>query len=48
MAHRLLDAMASMLRRDMCSLQKPGVRIQEAKSRVQDSCLPQMAYACEY
>ncbi|CAN9292558.1 unnamed protein product [Alternaria alternata] len=46
--HRLLDAMDSTLRRDMCSLQKPGVRIQEAKSRVQGSCLPQMAYACEY
>ena len=45
---RLLDAMDSTLRRDMCSLQKPGVRIQEAKSRVQGSCLPQIAYACEY
>jgi hypothetical protein len=48
MTHRLLGAMDSKLRRDMCSLQKPGVRIQEAKSRVPDSCLPQMAYACEY
>ncbi|RII17394.1 hypothetical protein CUC08_Gglean002488 [Alternaria sp. MG1] len=47
-AWRLLDAMDSTLRRDMCRLQKPGVRIQEAKSRVQDSCLPQIAYACEY
>jgi hypothetical protein len=48
MTHRLLGAMDSKLRRDMCSLQKPGVRIQEAKSRVPDSCLPQIAYACEY
>jgi hypothetical protein len=48
MTHRLLDAMDSTLRRDMCSLQKPGVRIQQATSRVQDSCLPQIAYACEY
>jgi hypothetical protein len=46
--HRLLDAMDSMLRRDICSLQKPGVRIQEATGRVRGSCLPQMAYACEY
>ncbi|KAH6861235.1 hypothetical protein B0T12DRAFT_452600 [Alternaria alternata] len=48
MTNRLLDAMDSTLRRDMCSLQKSGVRIQEAKSRVPDSCLPQIAYACEY
>jgi hypothetical protein len=46
--HRLLDAMDSMLRKDMCSLQKPGVRIQEAMGRVRGSCLPQMTYACEY
>jgi hypothetical protein len=45
---RLLDTMDSTLRRDMCSLQKPGVRIQEATSRVRSSCLPQVAYACEY
>jgi hypothetical protein len=48
MADRLLDAMDSTLRRDMCSLQKPGVRICEAASRVRGSCLPQIAYACEY
>jgi hypothetical protein len=48
MIERLLDAMDSTLRRDMCSLQKPGVRIQEAISRVRNSCLWQMAYACEY
>jgi hypothetical protein len=48
MTHRLLDAMDSTLRRDMCSLQKPGVHIQEAIARIQGSCLPQMAYACEY
>jgi hypothetical protein len=46
--HRLLDTMDSTLRRDMCSLQKPGVHIQEAIARIQGSCLPQMAYACEY
>jgi hypothetical protein len=48
MTHRLLDAMDSTLRRDMCSLQKPGVRIREATGRVRGSCLPQIAYACEY
>ncbi|RII04488.1 hypothetical protein CUC08_Gglean011875 [Alternaria sp. MG1] len=48
MTNRLLDAMDSTLRRDMCSLQKPGVRIQEATGRVRSSCLPQVAYACEY
>jgi hypothetical protein len=48
MTHRLLDTMDSTLRRDMCSLQKPGVRIQEVTGRVQDSCLTQVAYACEY
>ncbi|RII04521.1 hypothetical protein CUC08_Gglean011908 [Alternaria sp. MG1] len=48
MTDRLLDAMDSTLRRDMCSLQKPGVRIQEAMGRVRGSCLPQVAYACEY
>jgi hypothetical protein len=48
MTYFLLDAMDSMLRRDMCGLRKPGVRIQEATDRVWDSCLPQIAYACEY
>jgi hypothetical protein len=48
MTGHLLNAMDSTLRRDMCSLQKPSVRIQEATSRVQDSCLQQMVYACEY
>ncbi len=48
MTYRLLDAMDSTLRRDMCSLQKPGIRIQEAIGYVQGSCLPQIAYACEY
>lgn len=47
-ASRLLDAMDSTLQRDMRSLQKPGVRIQEAARRVRDSCLPQIAYTCEY
>jgi hypothetical protein len=48
MTHRMLETMDSMLRRDMCRLQKPGVRIQEAMSRVRSSCLPQIAYSCEY
>jgi hypothetical protein len=48
MTTRLLDTMDSTLRRDMCSLQKPGVRIQEAMGCIQGSCLPQIAYACEY
>ncbi|KAF5851015.1 hypothetical protein GGP41_010749 [Bipolaris sorokiniana] len=48
MTYRLLDAMNSTLRRDMCSLQKPGMRIQEATGHVKGSCLPQIAYACEY
>ncbi|KAF2625734.1 hypothetical protein BU25DRAFT_110101 [Macroventuria anomochaeta] len=48
LTERLLDEMDSALRRDMCGLQKPGVRTLEATSRVWDSCLPQIAYACEY
>jgi hypothetical protein len=50
MTNRLLDAMDSTLRRDMCNLQKPGVRIQEviATRCIADSSLPQVAYACEY
>ncbi|CAN9172452.1 unnamed protein product, partial [Alternaria alternata] len=48
MTDHLLNAMDSTLRRDMCSLQKPGVRILQAMGRVQNSCLPQIAYACEY
>jgi hypothetical protein len=48
MTNRLLDTMDSTLRRDMCNLQKPGARIEEATGRFSSSCLPQMAYACEY
>jgi hypothetical protein len=48
MSHRLLDAMQSTLRRDICRLQKPGARTQEAAGRIKDSGLPQVAYACEY
>ncbi|KAF2690931.1 hypothetical protein K458DRAFT_398883 [Lentithecium fluviatile CBS 122367] len=44
----LLDAMDSKLRRDMCNLQKPGARIQEATGRIKGSILLQIAYACEY
>jgi hypothetical protein len=50
MTYRLLDAMDSTLRRDICSLQKSGVRIQEAiaTERIANSSLSQIAYACEY
>ncbi|KAJ4331969.1 hypothetical protein N0V95_009770, partial [Ascochyta clinopodiicola] len=48
LAECLLDAMDRTLQRDMCGLQKPGARVQEAKGRVQQSCLAQIAYACEY
>ncbi|KAF2621070.1 Pfs, NACHT and WD domain protein [Macroventuria anomochaeta] len=48
LTERLLEAMSSTLRRDMCGLQKPGARIQEAISQVPNSSLPQIAYACEY
>jgi hypothetical protein len=48
LAECLLDAMDCTLQRDMCGLQKPGARVQEAKGRVQQSCLAQIAYACEY
>jgi hypothetical protein len=47
-ADRLLDAMDSMLQRDMCNLQKPGVRIQDATSQIRNSSLLQIGYACEY
>jgi hypothetical protein len=34
----------------MCGLQKPGARIHDAsvKGRIKNSCLSQIAYACEY
>jgi hypothetical protein len=47
-ADRLLDAIDSTLRRDICSLQKPSVQIYKAASQVQGSCLRQIAYACKY
>ena len=48
LAECLLDAIDRTLQRDMCGLQKPGARVQEAKGRVQQSCLARIAYACEY
>lgn len=45
---RLLDAMKSILKRDICNLQNPGVRIQETYNSIKQSNLPQIAYACEY
>jgi hypothetical protein len=49
-ADRLLDRMDSILRRDMCSLQKPGARTHDESTQVciKNSNLAQIAYACEY
>jgi hypothetical protein len=47
--HRLLDKMSrDTLQRDMCGMEKPGTRIQEAIRRIDNSALPQIAYACQY
>jgi hypothetical protein len=50
MADRLLDRMDSMLRRDVCGLQKPGARTHDESTQVciKSSNLAQIAYACEY
>ena len=48
LAECLLDVIDCTLQRDMCGLQKPGARVQEAKGRVWQSCLARIAYACEY
>jgi hypothetical protein len=51
MTERLIDAMDSTLRRDVCGLQKPGARIHEAavvECIKSSSNLPKIAYACEY
>jgi hypothetical protein len=50
MTDRLLDAMDNILRRDVCGLQKPSVRIDDAstKEQMQNSSLPRVAYACEF
>jgi hypothetical protein len=50
MADRLLDRMDSMLRRDVCGLQKPGARTHDESTQVciKNSNLAQIAYACEY
>jgi hypothetical protein len=49
MTDRLLDAMDSLLRRDVCGLQKPGARTHDASTlaRINNSDLVQIAYACE-
>ena len=46
--YRLLHSMCHTLRRDICNLKKPGVRIQEARKCISGTALPQIAYACEY
>ena len=48
LTNNLLDAMYSKLQRDICNLQKPGIRIQEAIKRIRESNLSRIAYACEY
>ncbi|KAF3034264.1 hypothetical protein E8E11_000545 [Didymella keratinophila] len=50
MADRLLDRMDSMLRRDVCGLQKPGARIHHESTQlcIKNSNVAQIAYACEY
>ncbi|KAF2625648.1 WD40 repeat-like protein [Macroventuria anomochaeta] len=48
MTYHLLHGMHNTLRRDICSLQKPGTRIQEAADRISNSSLPRIAYGCEY
>jgi hypothetical protein len=46
--HRLLDAMNTTMHRDICNLQKPGVRIEEVTSCIEGSVLPRLTYACEH
>lgn len=48
MVHCLIDAMHRTLRRDICGLQNPGARVQDANDSIKNSTLPQIAYACEY
>jgi hypothetical protein len=45
---RLLDAMDRTLRKDMCSLENPGMLVQEAVGHVERSVIPRITYACEY
>jgi len=47
-AHRLLNAMRTTLRRDLCGLEKPGSHEEGMTERIKESILPQIAYACEY
>jgi len=46
--YRLLHSMCHTLRRDICSLKEPGVRIQEARKCISGTALSHIAYACEY
>ncbi|KAJ8108526.1 hypothetical protein OPT61_g8114 [Boeremia exigua] len=50
LAEHLLEAMNSMLRKDMCGLQKPGARVHNVSTKgcVKNSRLPHSAYACEH
>ena len=45
---RLLKAMGDTLRRDLCGLENPGARKEGMTEQIEESVLPQIAYACEY
>jgi hypothetical protein len=46
--HRLINAMHATLHRDLCGLEKQGPQMKGMTERIQESVLPQIAYACEY
>jgi hypothetical protein len=46
--YRLLGAMRSLLRRDLCGLERLGAQTTELTRRIEISILTQIAYACEY
>ena len=45
---RLLSAMRSSLRRDVCGVERLGAQTMELTQRVENRILTQIAYACEY
>lgn len=47
--HNCLDIMLhNTLKRDMCGLQKPGAKLQEALTKIHESCVSRVSYACVY
>jgi hypothetical protein len=46
--YRLLSAMRSSLRRDVCGIERLGAQTMELTQRIENSILTQIAYACEY